>query len=360
MSKKNTEVTELEILTPEQIEALPSTVKDNVVFLTENATAGQLSKINPIVSKLLNIKSEADKLVFVSIDDKESIAAYKSVKSSIGSFNTLLKNSAGPLKKDLKKPYDAVLAIEKTFKTISDETKESIVKKFADYEAEIVRKREEAQAKKDAALNAKVAEAEAAAEEANLKNKKSTVYNTIKYTRIAEEIVGVTTEMINSSNEETLKNHLKGLKTNITFSDVIGVLEFNILDADVQTELRQYFATSVFNVIKSLEDKIEALANKRKLQDQEAIANAKNSVEQIEEVATKIDKYIPPTDMPLPPSANQVEVYGGEFKSLSDDEFINYIIKEKDKLIYLVKSRINIKGQTNELINLLEKLNPFA
>jgi len=356
MSKENTEVTELEILTPEQIKALPETVKENVVYLTENATAGQLSKINPIVNKLLDIKSEANKLVFVSIDDKESIDAYKSVKSSIGSFNSLLKKSAGPLKKDLKKPYDAVLAIEKTFKTISDETKESITEKFSDYEAEVLRKKEEAQAKKDAALNAKVAEAEAAAEEANLKNKKSTIYNTIKYEKIGAEINDKTTELINTANEENLNLHLKNLKA-WNFGNIIFGLEFDILDNDVQTELRQYFATSIHNQTKALENKIEAVVTKRKLDAQEAIANSKNAVEQVQEVAAKIDEAIPPTDMPLPPTANQVEVYTEEFRSLNDKEFLNYILKESKKLKQLIVSRLKSHSSSEELFFLYNKLN---
>lgn len=363
MSTENENLVEIEILTPEQINLLPEEVKENVVYLTENANIKDLKVLNPIVSKLLKIKTESLNLKLIPKDEegnfnKENIKEYKSLKSSIGSFNTSLRDSATELKRELKKPYAALLDIEKVFKNISSQISENIKNTFSEYEEAEAEKKRIAKEKKDAILNAKVAEAEAEAEKAKLVNKKAETYNAIKYEKIAEGIVSKTTNLINSANELELQKQLDFLQNKINFGDLIFGYDLSILDMNVQTELRQYFASSVHNSKTLLEGKLEALKNQKQLDIQEAISNPKNTVEQIREVEKQVDEIIEKSPLPPPPSFNQVEVYTEEFRSLNDSEFKSYIEKEKRKLKMLIEARIKIQGPSKYLIDLLNE--PFT
>jgi hypothetical protein len=260
------EVKEIEILTPEQIERLPDTVHDNVVFLTENVRPQELVKLNPLVSELLNMRDHLSKLEVVKDKDgkitKDSIDDYKELLKTQRSFNGTLTKTA----KVLQKPYQDInkgfIEIKKTFKEESDKVKEAAEEIFAEYEEEKARKAAEQQAKKDAALNAKIEESTKEAEELRRKQEASNVFNQIKYVEIGERITERTSQAILSLNENSLARLIPEMAQK-SFSGITANLDLSLLEESVLEQLKTSFDTAKRFAIASIEDKLEHYATIR-------------------------------------------------------------------------------------------------
>lgn len=352
---------ELEILTEEQINKFPEKVKEEIVYLTENVRPKELAKLNPIISRLLNIKDRVEKLEFIPADeegkfDVDNIKEYKSIKSEIGSFN----GDLGRAGKALKKPYNdiksAIVAIEKTFKSISDETKEQILTKFSDYEEEQKRIAKEKEERKNKALLDKISNAENAAAEAKKANEKSTVYNKIKYELITEKIVNNVNNLILNANEDVLNRTLSELENNMTFENLTKDVDFEILDVEVQAELKQYFIQSLNNSKTLLKNKLTSLLNEKELMISKA-KSENDSVDDLNNAAKEIDSKIEKDDsLPDPPSA--VEVFDPKtFNTLTAQEFYSFIFKERNKIVKILEARLTALPQEAYLTKLIEQFN---
>jgi hypothetical protein len=331
------EVKEIEILTPEQIERLPDTVHDNVVFLTENVRPQELVKLNPLVSELLNMRDHLSKLEVVKDKDgkitKDSIDDYKELLKTQRSFNGTLTKTA----KVLQKPYQDInkgfIEIKKTFKEESDKVKEAAEEIFAEYEEEKARKAAEQQAKKDAALNAQIEEANREAEELKNKTKISNTYNEIKFTQIAYEITEKTQDAILESNEESLNRFKAGIAQK-TFEKATMHLDVSILDADVLSELKMNFAKAKRNAILSIDQKLESYA----LQREKAILEAKQNV----------------PAPPIPPVPSREELDDNKVALPEDEKRHVYGINdirldiEEGKLLFAALHLISVELYTNK------------
>src|SRR5690606_9473270 len=102
------EVAEIEVLTPEQMNALPKDVKKNVLALSKDMRSKELIILNPLVTRLLSLKERAAALTITKDEDgnivPECIEEYKAVKADQRTFN----GDLGREMKTMKAPYAAI------------------------------------------------------------------------------------------------------------------------------------------------------------------------------------------------------------------------------------------------------------
>lgn len=361
---KETEVTEIEVLTQEQIDALGKDLQEDIVYLSDNMNAKKLAKINPVIIELNRLQDRLEKLKFKpAVDgkyDKENIQEYKDLKANTRSFNTLIKNVAKEMKDPLNITRSHIINIEKGVLEEAAKILAAIDEKFKPYLDEVTAKAAAAQKKKDDALNAKILEAQAETEKANLKNKIAEVYNKVKYELIMEGISNKVSSMITEANENSLRSKLLELQ-NESFGTLISGVDISILEPEVSAELRSLFASSIHKSKELIEDKLKSIEEGKQLM----IENAKRTttaVENLHESAKVVEQTFPGHGSipPPPPSTivedGKVQVMKDDFSTLNDREFLNYIIRQKKNLLLLIEARIETFGPNPELLSLHESL----
>lgn len=349
MSKQETkqEVVEFEILTPEQIKALPDDVHENVTFLTDNARPKELMKLNPIVVRLLNMRENVDKLELKKDEDgnfkKESIEEYKAWKAEQRSFNGDLERTS----KKLQKPYQDInkgfISIRKTFKDESDKLKEEAEKKFAPYEEEKIRKKKEADEKRDKELKDEIAKRDEQTKELQNKQKVSSVYNDIKFVEIAENISDNASDAIIEKNEDALQQ-LKAQIAQKTFEKITAKYETEVLDDTMKTELEAAFDKAKDRAIRMIQDKLDSYEMQRENDLNKAKQEAQNEPAQT-------------SSIPAPPSPEpeQEEV---DIRKTTDDEFIEKIVNSVAALEMAVDNRMQDSASA-ALAGLKQRFNNF-
>lgn len=344
MSTKTEELKELEVLTPEQIEVLPEEVKENVVYLTDNMNTKDLMVLNPIVKELLAIKDDVDNLEMKPIGedgkyDKENIQTFVDAKKRIRSFRSNLKSSATTLKEPYLAIQKSVIAIEKSIKAEADEAYEKAEKTFAEYVKYEEDLKAERQSKKDAALQAKVDEANSAAEEANAKMEKTNIYNKIKFDLINAKVVEATQDALLNGNKQRLE-FLKSEFEAHDYHSAISGIDDSILDEEVRLELQAYYDKSVKNSIGLINDKLKSIQT----EIDNKILSSGNKTEEVKEV--------PLVPVPPVPEVN--------YNDFSDEELVNHISEKALKLLTLTQDRIKLNPSCSpkiyDLRNILSDL----
>ena len=337
-----TEIAEIEILTEEQIAALPESVHDNVVYLTENVRPKELVVLNPLVASLLNMQNDLAALKPEKNEKgeftKESIEAYKALKATQRSFNGALTKTA----KNLKKPYQDInkgfIAIENEFKKLSDEIKKEAEAKFAEYEEQLAEKRRIAQEKKDAEMNKKIEEANAQAEFIRAQQEKTEVYNKVMYLEIGGNLRDRAITAIDTLSIDGI-SRLKAEIAQKVFEDVLPE-NHEVLDAEVKKELEEAFYERKAWAIQKMDEKIESHEEELRKQAQAMAA----------EVAP------PPAPHFTAAAPEAPKPFLVEF---TDAEFCGEIVDEVRRLRKEVVARINNQAVSQEVHTLLIKLDNF-
>ena len=341
MGTKKEEVKEIEILTEEQIAALPDSVKENVVFLTDNLPNKELIQLNPLVSELLSLKDRGNKLRLEKTEDgefkKESIEEYKGVKADQRSFNSQLKKTAKAIKDPINKIRAGVIEIEKTFKAESDQIKEDFEEKFKEYEDIRAEKARIAQEKKDAAMNAEIEKANKEVEEQRLKHRKMEIYNDIRNGKINAEITDKTADAVDDYSEEALLNFQTKLSQK-SWEDIIPE-DINELNDEVVEELKATFEKSKERAAKSIAKKLDQFQEDKLKLRQEAIKD-----------------HSPSEPEPLPPVPKLEPV---DLKRTTKSEFVKKVLFRIEALEIAVDIRIKQEGISDELKKLKERFVKF-
>lgn len=273
---KSTKVTEITVLTEEQIIALPDTVKDNVVFLTEKLGSKELITLNPIVVELLTLRELNENLILMPKNSKgdfneDNIQSYKDLKARTKTFNTIIKSSAKELKSEPAKITKGIIAIEKTFLEENKIIQDAAFKKFEEYEAEVSAKAAIAKAKREKKIQDALDLEKKLKDEANLGLAKSTVYNKVKYEIISKKYIEDVTDAVLNFNEIKLIN-LRDELQKTTYESLIKNEDISVLDKDVATELKEYWVANSTKATASINSRIESI----KKEKENDILQAKN------------------------------------------------------------------------------------
>lgn len=344
MGTKN-EVKEIQILSDEQIKALPDTVKENVVFLTENMPPKELMVLNPLVTTLLDLREKADKLKLEKEEDgsfkKDSIKEYKEVKAEQRSFNGTLKKTAKEMKDPINKIRAGIIEIEKTFKAESDQIKEDFEEKFAEYEKEQAEKARIAKEKKDAAMNAEIEKANEETEKLRLQQKKMNMYNDIRNVEINQKITDRVADAIEESNESTLER-LQAEIAQKTWENTVPP-QVDELDDEVIAELISAFDKAKNRAVESINARLVKYEEEREKLQKEAQEKAKKQQDSVPQhmMHTSYEGTEP----------QQIEV---PLKVTDEDRFIEKVLERIEALELAVDIRIKHEGLTPELKKLKE------
>lgn len=357
MSSKKSEISEIEVLSEDQIQRLPANAKEDIIFLSKNMNANNLVTLNPLVTTILDIRSRIlESKTIVENEDgnfsKEEIDEYKAIKSDLRSFNGDLGRASKKMKAEHKKVIDGVTSVSKTFKAISDELKNKIEEIQKPFELRKSEKKAEADKKKNAALNAEIQKNKDAAELLAIQNKKTALYNDIKYTETSEKItshVAVSLTSLNKSSLESLKLNI----SNKTWETITAGKEINLLAEDLIEELKTNFEQSKKNAVALIEDKLSSI----KVQEENAILESKNKdiisshvlypksegfVNKIEPAAQIIEDNFP-SEPPLPPGhATRIEQRDNDGNEITDEEFYKVIKEKAETLLRVVNDRIAV------------------
>jgi hypothetical protein len=263
MEAKTEEVKELQVLTEDQIKALPETVKENVTFLTKKIPTTELAVLNPMVVELLRLREVGENIVLMPKNsngdyNKINIQEFTNLKVDTGKFNANIKRAAKELKKEPAKITKGIIAIEKTFlaeaKTVLENVSETF-KPYLEYKEE---KAAEAQRKKDQALLDKIKEETDAREQTDLKLQKTNIYNKIKYDAINGSMIEQVSEAVINGNEGKL-SFLLNIVSNATYDKIKGPIIDSVLDDNVIAELKEYFITAKAKCIQMLNQRLESI-----------------------------------------------------------------------------------------------------
>lgn len=330
MSTEENKVTEVQLLTEEQINLLPAEIKKNVIFLTKKLDSKALVKLNPIVKDLLDMRELEKDLILMPMNkdgdfNVDNIKEYMSLKTSVGSFNSKLKSSAKELKEPYAKVQKGIIAVEKTLLAEAAKIKESIVERFSLYEADKIKKAKEAKEKRDKKLLDKIKKEEEEKEEAQATLKKSTVYNTVKYEIVNKKFTEDVSEAVLNDNALSLKMKLRVLESS-TYDKVILDNDVTVLDIEVQAELQEYYISSKAKGIASIKARLEAISleNKNLVLEtkNETIKEVHNETREFNHVPTGggFQKSAKPTT-PAPPRFETIEacIKNIEFNDFDSD-----------------------------------------
>jgi hypothetical protein len=318
------EVQELVVLTPEQIEELPTTVKENVVFLTEKVGTSDLMELNPMVSELIEIREQGKGLIFAGTNDageysKSNIQDFVDVKKRIRTFRAKVGKVAKILKVEPTKINKAIIAIEKAFIAEATAVYDNAEKLFEPY---IMAEEEKALAKqkaKDQALLDKIAEEKAGKDEAEEKLAKSNLYNKIKY----ELITGLITEKVSEAISLGSEQHVQDIKARIdsySYELITTGVDDSILDEDVVGELKHFYVNAKQKALVMINGRLDAFAKERE-----------NIILESNQRPFEADVIIGKPDV-IPATTNQIQ---------SNKEFSDYIIAEGKRLLSLTNDRLD-------------------
>lgn len=359
------EVKEIEVLTEEQISVLPDSVRDNVIFLTEEMNPKDLMVLNPAVQTLLKLRERGAKLKMKApVDgkfDKENIQSFVDLKKDIRSFRSGIKETAKKLKEPYAKITKGIISIEKTFVEEGTVVYDVAEKEFDPYIKAEAEKDRIKQEKKDKALNDAILKAEQENKAIILEAEKTKTYNKIKYEIIAEKITEATSDALLNSNE----SKLKGLKEDfggVTFDEIVSNFRIDVssLDLEILTELKESLIKAQRNSIALINDKLESIAIERK---NLILESAKEeSKKEIPINPTPVSNTTPITP-PVPPIPNVPQVPNTitrNSETLTDQELIDYVKKEGLRIFNIVNGRIGNNGACNpEIYKLRSELSYF-
>lgn len=268
MSSTKKDELEITILTEEQIKALPQEAVDTVMVLNDDLANKQLRIFVPVVQDYMKLRDQALALKVEKGEKgeitKDSIQAYKDLKKATGSFNSSLKTEIKKIKDPLNDTKSKVISVEKTFKTESDKIKDAAEKLFKEYEDEVARKKQEALDKKNAALNAKITEAENEAAELKKTSARSETINNLKYKETLEGITQKASDAVTNLNEGQVKALSQTL--GITdFKDVLAKYDTSDIDDATLDSLEVSYVQAVKNAKSLLDNHLLSLKNEREL-----------------------------------------------------------------------------------------------
>ena len=322
-NKKKKELKELVILTPEQIEELPVTVKDNVVFLTEKVGSTDLMKLNPMVTELIAIRNEGKAIAFIEADaegkfDKANIQEFVDIKKRVRTFRARVKEVGKEMKMEPTKINKAIISIEKIFLAEATDVYDNSEKLFEPYIKAEKEKELLKQKKKDQALLDKIEEAKKGEDKATLQLDKTNVYNKIKY----ELITGLITEVVADAVVNGSEHRVKEVKFTIdtyTYELITTGADDSILDEAVIGELKHFYVNAKQKGLGMLQAKLEAFTMER----QNVILESQK------------------TPFPAPPVIATENAPIGQVAIQNDKEFGDYIVAEGKRLLSLTSNRLN-------------------
>lgn len=356
---KETKLQEIEVLNAEQIMELDVQTQDNIIFLSENLHGSELVKLNPIVNKVLNLRTEVANLRAEKKDGeitKDCIKQYKSIKAELRSLGGTITSEF----KEMKKPYNKIgkglVAIEKEFRKIKEELEAEAQEEFKEYEEEKKRKAEEAQAKKDAELKAEMDKANEQAEAEREKRERSEAMNKIKYELITEGIGERAEQAVEKENEDAL---------GVTYADIAqknlstlmrGVSNSHLITPEQQEDLEAHLAKTKKRALKLVEDRLDKYEEEREQIRKEASAPPPPPPARNEDVA--------PADPDVPtgntPDQENVESFMKiDIQRTTPEEHAKKVLNYIQGLQMSVKLRIEEEGPHPALINLIERFNKF-
>lgn len=359
-TKKNENVEEFTILSKEQIDALPNEAVEKVRSLSGgDLPAKQMQIFVPVVQLYMALRDKALELKLERDEDgeitKESIEAYKSLKADQRSFNGDLKREINKVKGPLNAIKADVITVEKTFAEESEKIKIAAQEEFADYEAEVEKKKQEALDRKNAAMNEQIDKAKEEAERLQKQSEVSNLYNKIKYTLIQEGITNAVDDAIFNNNEDALAA-LKAQIAQKTFESICPP-NIGLLDEDSLVELDQSFLKAKERAIHKLDQKFEEYERKRQeYAEQKAIEQVPHPPSRNEDAAPSIP------DAPMGLNTDDIQrTNDGEVMSgvsqLNQQEFNNFILKEIQILKNTILERLKTSGNDPELLSIYNKLN---
>ena len=371
MVKSKEEEIEISILTEDQINELPQDAVESVRILSDDLATKQLRIFIPVVQQYIELRDLALTLKLEKGEDgevtKESIQAYKDLKKATGSFNSELTKNIKKIKDPLNDTKSKVISVEKTFKSESDKIKEKAEKLFQEYEDEVARKKQEAIDKKNAALNAKIKEAEDAAAEMQKTSARSQVLNDIKYKETLEGITQKAADAVNHLNETQIKTLSQEFSIK-EFSDVLTKYDTSALEQTTIDELTVAFNKAKEGAILTLNSKLKSLENERELAFSRRTESAKledprltgESIPHEEYMKMFYQNDVPTGTIPPPP------IPGSTPESMNFQIFLNtpssFFVKNIENVLEKISDAIDLKigmGATPELAELRDKFNQF-
>ncbi len=335
MSTKTEEVKELVVLTPKQIEELPESVKDNVVFLTEKVGSKDLMKLNPMVTELIAIRNEGKSIAFIKADeegkfDKSNIQEFVDIKKRVRTFRAKIKKVGTAMKMEPTKINKAIISIEKIFLAEATEVYDNSEKLFEPYIRAEKEKADVKQKEKDQALLDKIKEQKNLADETQLKLDKSNLYNKIKYELINGLITEATAEAVTNGSEKFVSESKSKIEA-YSYELITTGLNDDILDESVVGELKHYYINAKQKAIVMLGSRLEAFEQVRK-----------NAI-----LESKQEEIIPPTPTVTLPENTFVT----DTELQTDEQFGDYIMNETKRLYILTVNRINSKKYSTPRIH---------
>lgn len=361
MNTETEKVQEVQVLTADQIKALPKEAVESVTFLTKQVGAKDLAVLNPLVTELLELRVLGSKLKIIEADkegkfDKKNIQEFIDCQGKIKNYRSRVKSSAI----DLKKPYQDInkgyIVIEKAFVGEATKVFDAAEKEFKPYRDQQKKDKADKLAAKNKALTDAVDKSKAIADEATLKMDRSNLYNSIKYDGINVRIVEKSTDAVLNAN----KRNLEELRTDITgldFETILNGRDEKILEPEVCNELRGHFVDARTKAIKLINDRLVAIKIEEDNLKLQSVIVPGNAIAGLVDGQKKIDEIIPPAVPNVPGAIPNVEI----FKDLIDAEFINYIVKEARNLLTLTQNRIEKVPHSSPIIydlrNILSQIN---
>lgn len=355
---------EITILTKEQIEALPQEAVDTVMVLNDDLANKQLKIFVPVVQNYMELRDLALSLKVDKDEDgkitKECIQSYKDLKKATGSFNSSLKNEIKRIKDPLNDTKSKVISVEKTFKTESDKIKDAAELLFKEYEDEVALKKQQAIDKKNAALNAKITEAENEAAELKKTSSRSETINNLKYKETLEGITQKASDAVTNLNEGQVKALSQTL--GITdFKDVLAKYDTSDIDDATLDSLEVSYVQAVKNAKSLLDNHLLSLNNERELAVSRSAQHYPSSAStpdimpntRNEDVAPNV----PETPMGIPGSTPE-EIHLQIFMNTPSSFFVQNVQSVLNKIEEAIDTRLS-KTVTEDLMKLKLKFNQF-
>lgn len=363
------EVKEIEVFSIEQLQILPQDAKESIILLSNNLPTKELLVLNPLVTKLLQIK-KLEEIVYTPLPEnptKEDVAAHKEniqeFKSALKDI-TGLKQQAGQAKTAIKKPLDnlgkQVLVIEKSINNLANEISEKIKNKFKPYldaEAEKAAAALAAkQAKEKEAINALEKQNEAQA----LLFQKSTLTTFLKYEMLEATKKEVQNALATYSKEALFE--LRGSFNFKTFEFFTKEKNISLIPPDELTPIREHFNSEINTMIASINNAIKTkeleATNERLIEEvapEQPPIEAQMLMANMDAFELANSKTAVPFGVGANPNTVQREIYPSNENEV---DFLDLVIKEinecKERVSYIYKryteSKTNFSDQEKENI----------
>ncbi len=269
VQKESTEeVFTIEVLSNDVIDMLDEGIKKDVKYLVKSLGATEMQPLNPIVLAFQNLlpykELQYDK-------ENDNTQEYTDAWKEIRSFNAEMKRTKSTLKKDVDKIGKAIISVEKSFLSASDEIMEKLQENFKEYLDEKEAKKAEAQKKKDAAMAEKIESIQTEAEEAMQKAILINAYNKVKY-EVLEDFKQKRISSIALLNKTAIEQGILDVREMrmphiVKTYDVLE--EWEILDEEKQMEMSGKLKDIKLDIVNEYEKGLKALAEQAFLENTE-------------------------------------------------------------------------------------------